>query len=229
MSGPAAAAGTGGARPPAGPDHPWLVFDYGEVISDHQDVRPRLAELLGAPLAAFCAAWAAERAAYDRGATDLDYWQSVGERVARPVDEPLAARLTAVDFGGWSGTRPDAVALLGELAAHGVRLALLSNAPRSHARRFRAQPWAAYFHHLLFSGELGTAKPDRAVWDALGERLGARPGDCLFLDDRYENVDGARRAGLGAVHWTGTEAGRRRLTALGLLPRRTAGPDDRPR
>jgi putative hydrolase of the HAD superfamily len=196
--------------------YPWVVFDYGEVISRHRDVLADLAELMRAPLDAFRAAWAAERFAYDRGATDLRYWQAVGDRIGVPVDEALAARLTAVDLSGWSGTRPDAVALLADLAANGVPLALLSNAPRSHARGFRAQPWAAHFRHLLFSGELGVAKPDPEIWDILTERLDAKPGDCLFLDDRQENVDSARLAGLCAEQWSGTAAGRGRLAALGL-------------
>jgi putative hydrolase of the HAD superfamily len=196
--------------------HPWVVFDYGEVISLHRDVLADLAELMRAPLGAFRTAWAAERSAYDRGATDLRYWRAVGDRIGVPVDEALAARLTAVDLSGWSRTRPDAVALLADLAANGVPLALLSNAPRSHARAFRAQPWAAHFRHLLFSGELGVAKPAPEIWDILTERLDAKPGDCVFLDDRQDNVDSARRAGLRAEHWSGTAAGRGRLAVLGL-------------
>lgn len=212
MSAPAATAETNAPRP----EHPWVVFDYGEVLSLHRDVRPDLAELIRAPLAPFCEAWAAERSAYDRGATDLTYWQAVGDRLGIPVDEPLATRLTAIDLSAWSRTRPDAVALLTDLAAHGVPLALLSNAPRSHAQAFRAQPWAAHFRHLLFSGELGIAKPAPEIWDILMAQLEAKPGDCLFLDDRQDNVESARRAGLQAEHWTGTTTGRARLAALGL-------------
>ncbi|XES01527.1 HAD-IA family hydrolase [Streptomyces sp. S1D4-11] len=61
---------------------------------------------------------------------------------------------------------------------------------------------------MLFSGELGVAKPDPDVCSVLAEQSGARPADCLFLDDRQENVDSARRAGLRAEHWSGTGAGR---------------------
>jgi putative hydrolase of the HAD superfamily len=203
----------------------WLVFDYGEVISFQIDVRPELAELLRVPLAEFCAAYAAFRDFYDRGWSDLRYWQAVGDRLGIRVDEWQAAMCTRIDIQGWVETRPEAVGLLGELARTGVPMALLSNAPRSHGRAFRRRQWTSYFRHLLFSGDIGTAKPDQRVWDLLAGRLGADPADCLFFDDRQSNVDSAVEAGLMAERWTGTLEARHSLAHLGLLPARrpTAG------
>lgn len=202
---------------------PWVVFDYGEVISSHRDALPRLAALMDVPLEPFCDAWAAERPAYDRGMPDLGYWRAVGDRLDRPVGEELAARLTAVDFSAWSRASPAVVALLADLAGAGVPLALLSNAPCSHARVFRRRSWAGHFRHLVFSGETGVAKPDPAMWRILAERLGASPADCVFFDDRRDNVDSALRAGLLAEQWTDVGAGRRTLAAYGLRTSLPAG------
>jgi putative hydrolase of the HAD superfamily len=199
----------------------WLVFDYGEVISRQTDVRPELADLLRVPLAEFCAAYAADRDSYDRGWPDLRYWQAVGRRLGIRVDEWQAAACTRIDIRGWVDTRPEVLALLGELAATGAPLALLSNAPRSHGRAFRSRPWASYFRHLLFSGDMAAAKPDQRVWDILAGRLGAEPADCFFFDDRQVNVDSAVEAGLTAERWTDTATARRHLAHLGLLAART--------
>jgi len=49
---------------------------------------------------------------------------------------------------------------------------------------------------ILCSGELGGRKPDPAVFLAAVERLDARPGHTLFVDDLFVNVRGARQAGL---------------------------------
>lgn len=211
-----AAAGTGTPRPVVRPAR--VVFDYGEVFSRHVDVRPALARMLGVPVPDFCDAWAAERHLYDRGVTDLAYWRAVGARLGVRIAPELAAELTAVDLSGWSRVRPEAIALLEELAANGTPLALLSNAPRSHARFFRRRPWAAHFQHLWFSGETGRAKPDPEAWEPLPAALNARPSQLLFFDDRQENVDSARTAGLRAELWTGTAPARRVLAELGLLP-----------
>lgn len=71
------------------------------------------------------------------GMTDLAQGQTVGDRAGGrfgdrggvPTDEPPTARLNAADFAPWSRTRPNAMALLAELAADGVPSALLSPAP----------------------------------------------------------------------------------------------------
>jgi FMN phosphatase YigB (HAD superfamily) len=49
---------------------------------------------------------------------------------------------------------------------------------------------------ILCSGELGGRKPDPALFLQAVERLGARPGNTLFVDDLFVNVRGARQAGL---------------------------------
>lgn len=57
---------------------------------------------------------------------------------------------------------------------------------------------------IVYSHETGVAKPDPRAYALVCERLGAAPGDCLFLDDRAGNVDGARAAGMWAWLFRGT-------------------------
>jgi putative hydrolase of the HAD superfamily len=180
----------------------WLVFDYGEVISRRTDAVPGMASVLGAPVAEFEQAYWAERESIDRGRPNLEYWQAVGERVHRPVDAELSATLSTLDHQGWLHTDPGTLALLEELDEAGTPLALLSNAPSSFGRVAEQQPWARHFRHLLFSGDLGIAKPDPEIWKALTELLHEPAGNCLFVDDRQVNVDGARAAGLQAELWS---------------------------
>src|SRR5438132_1079166 len=108
----------------------WIVFDYGEVISRRPASLAPLAELLGVGAEPFEAAYWQFRDKYHRSLSDLDYWRAVGTAAGSgaAVDEALSSRLTAADIEGWSSTDPEAVALLGELAADGRNLALLSNA-----------------------------------------------------------------------------------------------------
>lgn len=195
----------------------WIVFDYGEVISKRTRALPELAGVLGADPVKFESAYWADRLDYDRGWTDLQYWQRVGSAVDVSVDASTAAQLTKIDTTGWLGTDPATVDLLGSLHAAGVPLGLLSNAPASFARVASTQPWTRYFEHLLFSGDLGFVKPEAEIWAALLARLGARASDCVFYDDRQHNVDGAVAAGLTAKLWTTAADARQHLTALGVL------------
>ncbi|MFJ6670715.1 HAD family hydrolase [Actinosynnema sp. NPDC091369] len=181
----------------------WVVFDYGEVISEPTGALPELAALLGVPVEDFSRGYWALREPYDTGQADRDYWRAVGAAVDVPVDEELARRLTEVDVRGWLRPEPAVVELLAELASAGVPLALLSNAPVSFARTAEREPWTRHFQHLVFSGDLGVAKPDPRIFAALAERIGAEPADCVFFDDRQVNVDGAIAAGLQGVLWRG--------------------------
>ncbi|MBA8929644.1 putative hydrolase of the HAD superfamily [Kutzneria viridogrisea] len=194
----------------------WLVFDYGEVISRRTQAVPLLAERMGAPVEEFEPAYWPARDQYDRGGSDLDYWNAVGAPLGIQVDQALSDELTKIDIEGWLPTDEGTLRLLADLSAAGAQLALLSNAPVSFARVAEHQPWTEHFQHLVFSGDLAVAKPDAEIWAALVRRLGTTPGECLFLDDRQVNIDGARRAGLRAQLWPGAEAVRPLLAEFGV-------------
>jgi putative hydrolase of the HAD superfamily len=59
------------------------------------------------------------------------------------------------------------------------------------------------FDHVTFSYELGLVKPQPEIYRDAIEGLGVKPEEALFLDDRADNVEGARAVGmLGEVFTT---------------------------
>lgn len=52
---------------------------------------------------------------------------------------------------------------------------------------------------VVYSHEVGLAKPDPAVYLLAAERLGVPPADVVFLDDREPAVEAARGVGMRAV------------------------------
>lgn len=193
----------------------WIVFDYGEVISTRTAALPALASMLGVPVEGFDEVYWAYRDGYDRGQSDLDYWRSIGDALGVPVPPPLAASLAEVDTEGWLQPDPESLALLDELSD--LPLALLSNAPSSFGRAVEEQDWAKNFRHLVFSGDLGVAKPDPEIWAALARQLETTPEECVFFDDRQSNIDGAVAAGMSGVLWLGAVPAREELVRLGVL------------
>ena len=109
-----------------------------------------------------------------------------------------------VDFGGVLTDRgPDGVGeppLIGAVhtaRAAGIRTALLSNADGPG----EPIPWLdRLFDVLVFSGDVGVAKPDLEIYRLTVSRLGVAPGECVFVDDLAVNVWGAVAAGLVGVH-----------------------------
>jgi epoxide hydrolase-like predicted phosphatase len=52
---------------------------------------------------------------------------------------------------------------------------------------------------IIYSYEVGLAKPDPGIYRLLCDRLAVRPGEVVFLDDRPENVEGACELGIHAL------------------------------
>ncbi|MFI6595129.1 HAD family hydrolase [Nonomuraea sp. NPDC050536] len=55
---------------------------------------------------------------------------------------------------------------------------------------------------VVSSARVGVAKPDPRIYEIAAEQAGVPPERCLFVDDRLENVEGARALGMIGVHYT---------------------------
>lgn len=70
---------------------------------------------------------------------------------------------------------------------------------------------------IICSGHLRQAKPRPEAFAACLRRLGAHAAETLFVDDRRDNVEGARAAGLRAEWFENTEVLRAQLRDQGFL------------
>ncbi len=112
----------------------------------------------------------------------------------------------------------DTVEILAELRDAGVALYALSNwsAETFPVARER-YPFLGWFRGIVISGEVGAAKPEPAVYEALVERYGVVPAESVFIDDQPVNVEAARELGFHAIRFRDAAALRRDLEAMGLL------------
>ena len=97
-------------------------------------------------------------------------------------------------------------ALVEELAAAGVPIAVLSNSEGKLAELLDELGWAPHFVAIADSGALGIAKPDRGIFDWTCTQLGVPAAEVVHIGDSYEaDIEGALGAGLRAV-WFGPAA-----------------------
>jgi putative hydrolase of the HAD superfamily len=80
---------------------------------------------------------------------------------------------------------------------------------------FAAEPWLT---GSLISYDLGFAKPDPAYFTAALSRIDVPADECLFVDDRADNVEAARGVGMHALRYRDLIEFGADLQALGLLP-----------
>lgn len=62
----------------------------------------------------------------------------------------------------------------------------------------------------------GLRKPDPAAYEHVLQRLGANPGQCIFIDDRKTNCQTAREMGIRSIVFEGAEPLRASLARVGL-------------
>lgn len=116
---------------------------------------------------------------------------------------------------------PTSRALVDELRAAGLGVHLGTNQERHRAAHMRT---VLGYDHLFdvscYSCDLGAAKPERAYFERAVARVGDDPASVLFVDDRRDNVEAARSAGLLAEQWhldDGHDALRDRLARHAVL------------
>ncbi|MGQ9688270.1 MAG: HAD family hydrolase [Desulfobaccales bacterium] len=92
--------------------------------------------------------------------------------------------------------------VVGDLAAK-YPLFLVSNTNALHFAHIRANyNLLNHFRDFILSFEVGSRKPEPAIYQALIRRLGSPPSRCLFVDDKLPFVTAAREQGLRAWRFT---------------------------
>jgi putative hydrolase of the HAD superfamily len=101
---------------------------------------------------------------------------------------------------------PAMIELMRELKAEGYQMAMLTNNVREWEPLWRSMlPVDEIFETVVDSGFVGCRKPESKIYQLTLERISRSAGACLFVDDVLVNCEGARKAGLHAVHFQDNE------------------------
>ena len=210
----------------AGPDHladapavSAVVFDLGGVLIDWD------------PRYLYRSLFDGDEAAMDRFlATVCTPEWNRGQDAGRPWSEAIAslvaehpehADLIRAFWDRWPETLGDAIGptveVLADLRAARVPLFALSNWSAETFPIARPRyPFLDWFDGIVISGEVGAAKPDSRIYEALIERHGLDPASLAFVDDVPANVAAAAQLGMRGLVFTSAARLRRDLEALGL-------------
>jgi len=186
-------------------DITFLIFDMDDVLYDfdHQRRLTLLEDLTGRPAAEIDAAvW---------GGPHEDAAEAGDPETAEGYLQQFASLLGyPIDFETWAEIRrqmmrprPEVLDLVRRLKSQ-ADLALLTN---NGMLLKAAMPVCApevigiFGKKTHVSAEFGARKPDTAVYERICARYGHAPGQSLFFDDKLENIDGARQAGLLGHHY----------------------------
>lgn len=72
------------------------------------------------------------------------------------------------------------------------------------------------FKKIFSGGDLGLKKTDPKSYEALAREIHLKPEEILYIDDKQENLDAAKKAGFGVVHFESNEVVVKDLGELGV-------------
>ena len=163
--------------------------------------RERLLAITGLSPERFDSQYWKYRLDYDRGTLNgRTYWQAIGRDTGVAMDAERIDSLIEQDILLWASLNPVMLDWLTRVRARGLKTAILSNMGEDLLAHMRKHfQWLDEFDHLTWSCELRSTKPEAAIYQHTLEKLGVRAEDALFLDDKTENVEGARAVGMHAL------------------------------
>jgi putative hydrolase of the HAD superfamily len=181
-----------------------FLFDLDGVLA-HYDHAPRLrvlAQRSGTSVEAIT------QALFDSGLerdADLGHYDARGQvdelvrRLGAPVSlaDCIEARRAAM--------RADlAMLALVRRVAERSKVAILTNNNlllRDHLLAICPPLFPLFDGRVFCSAQFGLAKPDPDIFHRCLASLASEPRDAFFIDDKHENAEGARQAGLRAHHY----------------------------
>lgn len=83
----------------------------------------------------------------------------------------------------------------------GCGVYVLSNAHKSFYKYFPRYFDLEFFDGIVVSADVHVVKPDVRIYEHLLEKYNLNAEECLFIDDREDNVEGAIKAGMKAVRF----------------------------
>ncbi|HEU4392103.1 MAG TPA: HAD family phosphatase [Solirubrobacterales bacterium] len=138
--------------------------------------------------------------------TEVDFLARLGDGLEPLLGHrPALHRFREIYFQALHPNEP-MIALMRELKDAGMRMAMLTNNVREWEPLWRPMlPVDEIFETVVDSGFVGVRKPEAQIYEMTLGRLGLPAEVCLFVDDLAHNCDGARAAGMTAVHFRDNE------------------------
>ena len=102
----------------------------------------------------------------------------------------------------WSLMRRDEAIteLIKQLRHDGYTTALLTNNTKEWIEEYNQRdPFDQYFDLVISSHAVGMVKPDPRIYELTMRRLGAKPEECIFVDDKERNTKAAEAVGMNVV------------------------------
>lgn len=199
-----------------------VIFDFGMVLTGMPDANAHdeLLRITGLEPERFEHFYWADRHAYDEGKlTGVGFWQKLVRDAGLNLPDSTIEDLNRWDARMWTTVDSAMLAWHAKVKEAGVLTAILSNMGDSVLENIEREfDWLSSFDALVWSYQLGVAKPDPVIYRHALNLLGTAARETLFIDDKPVNVDAARALGMQALVYTTMAKLRYDLLEQGFSP-----------
>ena len=152
----------------------------------------------------------------DRGLYDEETYVRQCQELAPEYAEDIAAVMK--DTPKTVRRMPYAETWTKYLKSQGYHLYILSNYSQFMLDQTRPgkMPFLKNMDGVIFSCEVQQIKPEADIYETLLSRFGLKPEESVFLDDRPENCEAARKLGIHAIEFHNLKQAAKELEKLGV-------------
>lgn len=178
-----------------------IVFDFGGVMTTEpkkEDVVQFLRESFNLSAEGYDLANQEKRKAIKAGKSDVEFWLQYAKDHNIALRNDWVSRFNQV-LKEAIGINREMYALVEELKANNIPIALLSNIDDRLAKLIRDFGLYQPFSPCLLSCEINVQKPDPKAFEVLLAQLHLPATEIVFIDDRIENVEVAKKMGFDAI------------------------------
>lgn len=191
-----------------------IIFDWGGVLVE--DPIPQMIEycskILKVGKEELEKALPECRPDFERGAISEEvFWKRICRSLSIP-DQSMNS-LWSHSFESAYKENREMFSLASSLRQNGYKIGLLSNTEVPAVEYFREKGYEI-FDATVFSCLEGMRKPEKGIYDIALDKLGVRPEEAIFIDDKEANVKGAERAGINAILFRDPGQVKRELSAF---------------
>ena len=139
------------------------------------------------------------------------FWELFNRKfIEHLLDDKVAAKKMAPDLlrlineeyftQDWDYVPEDGISTLKTLKEAGYQLGIITNRQSSIADELDKLALTKFFPEVIISGEVGTQKPDPAIFHHAISKVNCAAENCVYIGDNYfADVIGARNAGIQPV------------------------------
>lgn len=136
---------------------------------------------------------------FDKGLIGADeFWAEFSNAMGKALPEKCGEKAKQM-YKGRFVFLSEVTGLIDELKNQKFKLAILSNMFPYQAEVTKENNGYAPFDNVFISCERGLKKPDLEFYDLAIKEMNVKPEECLFVDDKEENLVPAEKLGMKTI------------------------------